>query len=399
MAQGLQVPYVELGVRQGSSSPEEACDLQAPSARRTLAVAWAYRETAEWQILGTAWLGKDCKIHRHLPERHPSKPWLWATKISRCYGLSPSGNHVYSGRLSADGGPTRPLYYPDNPTPPANTGVSTPKRRNINAYELAVFEVEYTRPPYYIQEDSTTGGSEADRYVEYLPEFQGDYLSVYYSSSTDGNTSSQLKFVEGSQTQFPGNVGIIVPAEIRRLKWYQVPEAAFDEEKIYGLVGQVNNDTFFDGSNNNLKETLLFLGVERERIWMPYHGEPGWNITFIFKWFKYGHNHFYDFSTKGPGNVDIEPDWRLCTLGGVALNAGGKTLYKYGDFTKLFEPSTKACTGSFTGSFESPNAIYRPLSTSITLNIPGATDLSELGALAPEPHVVRTLGTPVSEGT
>ena len=391
MAQGLQIPYVELGVRQGVSSPDEACDLQTPSARRTLAVAYAYKDTAEWQILGTSWLGKDCKLHRHLPERHPGKPWLWATKISRCYGLSPSGNYLYSGALAPDGGPTRPKFYPDNPAPPSNTGVSQPpkKRRFINAFELAVFEVEYTRPPYTIQEDSTTGGSEADRYVEYLPEFQGDYLSIPYASSTDPNKPASLKFVDGSQSDFPGNVGVVIPAEIRRLKWWQVPEPAFDDEKIYGLIGKVNNDVFFDGYQNNPKETMLFMGVERERIFMPYHGEYGWNITYVFKWFPYGHNHFYDFTTTGPapGFAVIQPKWRKATLGG---GADDPTLYEYADMSKIWEPSTKRCVGSQTGSFESPNAqIIRPLaSTTVIDNV--SPLLTQLGAQMPtETHVIQ----------
>src|SRR6476620_2804920 len=92
--QGLQVPYVELGREEGLSSPEEACALTTPSATRILMVDWFDRKTAEWQIIGTSWLGNDCTLRRWLPEQHPDKPWLWATRIARSYGIKPLGVHI-----------------------------------------------------------------------------------------------------------------------------------------------------------------------------------------------------------------------------------------------------------------------------------------------------------------
>jgi hypothetical protein len=329
--QGLQVPYVELGQRAGSTSPEEGCDLTAPNARRTLAVNWDDRHEAEWQIIGTSWLGETCQLHRWLPEQHPEKPWLWATRISRSYGVDPIGVTVMGTGFFAN---EENAAHGLQGSPIASTmgsGVSFEGHRSINTYRYCVFEVEYTRPPYNIAEDDDVG-SEVERYVEYLPEFQGDYLSVPYEA-TSGATG--LKFVETGR-DFPGNVGVIVPAEIERLKWWQVPAVAVNETAIWELIGKVNSASFFDGQYSYAREHLLFCGLERERIWLPHDGSPGWNITFLFKWFKYGHNNFYDFYKQGAFN----PAWRKATVGG---GENDPTLYEYGDFSTIFLPNPEPC--------------------------------------------------------
>lgn len=337
MPQGLQVPYVEMGQRPGTGSPEEGCDLFTPNARRILVTNWDDRHEAEWQIIGTAYLDEECKLRRWLPERHPEKPWLWATRISRSYGIDPIGVTVMgTGFFSNESNATHGIHGSAIAST-MGSGVSFNGHRSINTYRYCVFEVEYTRPPYNIFEDEDVE-SEVERYVEYLPEFQGDYLSVPYQAGG----AAALTFVE-TQRKFAGNVGVIVPAEIERLKWWQVPEVAVNETAIWDLIGKVNDATFFDGRYSYAREHLLFIGLERERIWLPHDGSPGWNITFLFKWFKYGHNHFYDFYKDGA----FDPDWRLATLGGTA---GGKTLYEYGNFNDIFLPNPEPC-GSGSGSW------------------------------------------------
>lgn len=337
MPQGLQVPYVELGQRQGASSPEEGCDLTTPNARRTLMVNWSDRKEAEWQIIGTAWLDTECKLRRWLPEQHPDKPWLWATRISRSYGIEPVGVTVMgTGFFDHSVLPGSGLQ--GSPIGSTGSGVSWAGHRSINTYRYCVFEVEYTRPPYNIVEDEDVE-SEVERYVEYLPEFQGDYLSVPYEASSG---ATGFKFVETGRN-YPGNVGVIVPAEIERLKWWQVPEVAVNETAIWDLVGKVNDASWFDGRFSYAREHLLFCGLERERVWLPHDGSPAWNITFLFKWFKYGHNHFYDFYKK----AGFDPGWRKCTVGG---GENDPTLYEYGDFDGIFTPNAEPC-GSGSGSW------------------------------------------------
>lgn len=350
---GLKVPYKEMGVKYGIQSPEEACDLVTPSAKRILQVNWSDRQEAEWEILGTNSVvpakskfadGQLWRFKRYTPEQHPQKPWLFATRITRSYGIG------WRSRT-----------------------FKTATGKGINTFAKCVFEVEYTRPPYNITEDSgvreqftpatpVVGGSgsgsgsdpaagniadfdlsddvaivnngglhffdETQRYLEYIPESQGDYLSVPYEANG-------LKFTTANGTvknDYPGNVGIIVPAEIVKLRWYQIPQRGLATKAIYDRYGHVNAEDFYDGFQYRRAGTMLLLGMERERVFLPHNGEFAWNVVFCFKYFPYGHNRFYDFKSPSPA-------FREARLVDAAGNPTGSNLYKKTYFEKMFIPS------------------------------------------------------------
>lgn len=356
---GLRVPYKELGVKSGVSSPEEACDLVSPTAKRILMVNWSDRIEAEWQIIGSCKVvtpkaefpdTQTFRLERHTPEQHPEKPWLFATRITRSYGVG------WQSR-----------------TFKTRTG------KGINVFKKCVFEVEYSRPPYFIAEDSTIGelfvpanpfetgsgtgsGSayglgnreddfdipgdkavvangglhwfdETRRYLEYIPESQGDYLSIPYEAN-------KLRFTTPNPDKdgihryhaFAGNVGIVIPAEIVKLKWYQVPDSHLGIRNIYARFGHVNADWFYDGFNYRDPGTMLLIGLERDRVFLPHDGRFAWNVTFVFKYAPYGHNNFYDFNPT-------KPAFRECRLEDKNGNATGSHLYKKTYFEKMFIPT------------------------------------------------------------
>lgn len=319
---GLRVQFREMGVREGGSPVVTYAGTHL-SVTRTLRIPWARLQEACWQLVGTAQMNEDGTIHRDLPQEDWDWKGLYATHIDRGRGIG------YRGRNEYDYGST------------AN-------------YEYAEVAVEFLPRPYKILADEDVRDPSAEaadnefmRYVEYLPNYSAEYLSI---------PNGVLYWSEGpcAGKPFPGSAGkIFVRADIT-YRWHEVPDGAFNEEAHANLLGHVNHKLWGDGVEGSIHNyqpgTLLYLGNRPVRHFFVKDNKPRWTIDLLFGFNPNGWNNFVNFREGHCVAPNTNPTRERWAYRQVTTDGAVKELETAREGDLVFTP------GNFKNLFLSPDA-------------------------------------------
>lgn len=299
MPRGLQsVTYVEPVAPEGDS-PQEWFDHDANGASRVLDVPWNDRALAVAELLGYSNIDTSggegaYKLHRYLPDYHPSFPLQIAKRVR----IQPRGSRQFQ----------------------------TENGRKIAKYEQARLFIEYEFPDYDVLEDHEVHGTDEKEFLRYRT-FEAQPAAEYLSPPT----GTVLKWSEGVQKgqPFPGNVGFIVGTIDYHWKWLQVPFDGLPESTIQRCVGCVNKTTFA----NCKPHTLLLLATPLKRVASPFQFRT-WDIEYVARYNRRGHNKHYNFVTKKYEQASATEKGDFFEPGSVP---DGKLLFNEFDFHKLFD--------------------------------------------------------------
>lgn len=325
--QGLRIPFVEIGVRDGSS-PEWAFDDEEQYARRKFFIRWDDIGKAPAQALGFSWrdtgstIGADSlgvdgatanrtlyRIRRWLPEFDANFPLLMCDKVIRMNGYAWEKQGTATGADEVM----------------SNFGV-----RKCNAYKVAQLELQYRAYNMAILDDNEVelasapnwGQGEFPRYVEKDAQPSAEVLTYpegacIYHSSNSGPAGGK---------PFPGQPArLVVQYDVSYL-WRGVPNDSVPWNGIESRLGCTNSTQF----DNHAPHTLLFLGtvMERKRQLLgevaptPTAAGGGtgdnrwdykWNIKYLFKKSPQGPVAFFDWrnaEAAGTGGLGTGPPTR-----------------------------------------------------------------------------------------
>lgn len=304
---GLQVPFAEMGIGDGSS-PTFRADLEGQSVTRRLRVAWDDMPAAAWQLLGTPFLDSQGKLRRYLPQTDWLMPSLVACHVGQAQGLG------WREKIEDDVGSTA-------------------------AYQYAALEVTFgTRPYPILAEDAV--GSEFERFVEVETAAEGDYLS-FPEAKGKLKWSEAHNYDDGNpaiNTPTQDTLGRITPIINYVFRWHQIPDAGLPEAKYLDTIGRINKEDFGPGDLDDRlffpARTLLLLGAGWRRVFLPYQAEPGWTVELMCKYNRAGWDKKFNFRAQ-------VPDWYQVSLDGTNYPSGGNTpdrklLFDERDYNKLF---------------------------------------------------------------
>lgn len=220
-------------------------------------------------------------LSRNLPQRHPTRPTLYAYAYS-CVAIGPKPLSVEDG---GDGSTN--LVSPFESTDP-NSDMAYAN------YQLGVVTVRYRSfgRTLFLPDDEINGY--ADEFRRY-----GSFVGQPAVQALSADGTSQLKWAETSTGGPP--LGESIPTPIPTLlakanvtfNWMEVPHEyltnskyILNATKIIDRLGTVNEDIMFD---EFLEGTMLFTAVEFDAILFPLTpvdlDSPitGWNIKFHFE--------------------------------------------------------------------------------------------------------------------
>lgn len=305
----LTVAYTETEVRRGQS-PQFSCDPDGAQAVRFLQFAWGDMEQAEYEIMGysTRIAAGTFGLSRNLPECHPDRPWLWASRVSFVEGRGARGFDSVSVPIGSGS-------YP----------VKTAK------YSLGVLRVDYGWRSYDVLLDSELSASEYERFVAIEEHGACDYL-------TPPPLRFKLQWAEGPNQHRVANAtfGKLVPFANTVMTWTQIPYAYIPRTTIRDSYGKVSNAALTDPTDPQKTYdagTLLFLGCRRRRYAMAYQGTPAVDLQYQFRHDQEGPNTFPDFLANPIVRRLISVDGNFHAIG----SRTGKTVYEEFDPRELYK--------------------------------------------------------------
>lgn len=317
MADGLTVPFQELGVREGDS-PTASGDLETTTVNRKLLVDWLHWPQAYYQLLGYS-RSNEGSLKRYLPQEDFEHSNLWCNRISRVSGIG------WRDKIEA-------AEVGDPPESPGST----------NKYAKALIECEFGPRPYNLLSDDEIESADGNEFLRFVEAndtaAQGEYLTL--------PTLGVLKWSEGpnhdsgtpaNSKPFPGNVGKIVVQSAYTFRHHQVPDDWLPEEAILACIGRSNDADFGDPDNPRLYfpvGTLLLNAVEWRRTYSPYEREPQWTISYQLLYAPNTWHKFVDFKAVPPAYYQVTSDGVYYAPG--TIGDAGKTVYGEADYQQLF---------------------------------------------------------------
>ncbi|VTT98870.1 unnamed protein product [Gemmataceae bacterium] len=313
----------EKGTRDGSS-PSESLLVDASSATRVFEVDWENRHQFVKLMLGDVALWDDggtTKLSRLLPRKHPVLTDLIATRAPRITGHKWVANEI-------------PGLDDEYEFDVAGT--------QMNVFEKAIVEIQYEHAPFTRLEDDEVAESEVERFVslddtqpsaEFL-QLPGAVLAYIRETGTDPPHNLAIPF----------NTAIVVPQEVRRVTWHDIPEEVWVPgsalwDRVYGAEGAPS----YLGSINSVEflgfptGTLLFSAVQPRRLKSPTGVGFRWSLTYEFTFRPSGHNWAYYWDRTGANS-----GWYFIGPKGGAFHYADTvpdnySLYAARDFHDLFK--------------------------------------------------------------
>ncbi len=274
---GTRIPYVELpGYTQDS-------DLDSNSARRVLMTDWTNVDSFPVAMLGDVAVGQGGFLSRSLPDRHPSKPFMYCKSV-----------RLREGRGAFYTGDTGTIAYKDFVN-------------NIDG--AAVFDVEYADPDYPIMSDvaiaaaAVDGTFEFHRFVSYDTQEQAETL---------GLPGQAFKWLSDNA---PIVEGLSIQREVQEVhyRWRWVPETTINNLRFKVLPQTVGrcNVAAFDGYQ---PQTALCAPPQFTRLKHTPSGNPIRDVEFVLlvrldgtTWNQFYRPKAKGFDTAIPGNLAAQP--------------------------------------------------------------------------------------------
>lgn len=267
----------DLGVDDLNTLTAEA-GIDNTTAKRRCLVNWDDKWDLANYLIGQSIIWDDSgtqKLSRLLPQSHPEKPWLRATKV---ISMDPFGKNGWQ------------------------EGEEDSEWNGVSTFPDAAIEVLYEVLPYSLLEDADTA-DELSRYVEYpsgYQEYEADALQL--SGAHFKNTADPDGPLFGSQvdgTSVPVGLTIVIPQERFSTMWHRLP---FDTvwttdcplyDRLFGsaegdevpLVGCINKTVMFGRPIGTLK----LIKVVPYRT-MGINGKRELNLRFDWLYNPIGHN-------------------------------------------------------------------------------------------------------------
>lgn len=306
MPRGLQVAHTWANVRDGGSFQRQASSDGQHSVSGAVLVDGDKAETAIEEILGYTYVAGG-RLRRRLPQTHPLKDWLVATRAGPTQNLGFRGpNTVVDGR------------------PPT--------------YEKATIPITFESLTYNLLDDEQIiePRDEIKRFVSVNKRSDAQLLSLPGSSLKYADSRANSR----NGSAISGSPGVIVSSLDVQMCWHQIPEAAVPYSTIDATVGKVNNAAFdlqLIGLNM-AAETVLLLPPDTSKRYRMANGAWAVDVMYTFKVRRSGHNAFFDHLAGSPAGsaAGYYRASRSGTVHALGQGTAGDMLYDAADFSQLF---------------------------------------------------------------
>lgn len=326
---GLQVGHQELSLHQGLSPVFRGNLTQLTSTRSYLLDNWSNIDQAIPQALGYPTRVGAGNLSRYLPHQDPKFPFLVATSFQ-----------------------TRNLGAAASETQEAGPG---------NFYAQIQLDLDMEKPPYFIVEDDDLDdidtenvnglgprwAPEIDRYVEYMEQPEGSYITPPATSGMMAWAKGQTGLGITDNQTFPQSWSTIVGEANITLRWHQIPDDALPINAIYNCLGCTNQTAFGSKSDTRIgfnPWTMLFLGASFTRIVLS-NGDFGWTVEYLFKFSGNQHRWNYYLNSRANTPDFYEASLRRTTDGGTTFT--GDAIF--------FDPGSSGATPTATKNLLSYN--------------------------------------------
>jgi hypothetical protein len=250
-------------------SPTECFAAESTAFTRVFQVPWATRFNFVKALLGYT-SGSPGNLQRIPPDRHPLCNWLWAREV-QIQGIGQPGQDITVG---LDG---------------TKTVINWTQARITATYRA----LDWTPDP----------------------SIRWNYLTETFDITGELISPSNGVFIWATtpKDQVPEPPGIIFPGIDYTMVHHQVPDASFNPNLPFTLVGSVNDKAITVGKLNALPiGCMLFLGAESHREYAP-DGSSCWQVTYKFHLRNIDHNR-----ALRPGNP---PSWQFIVQKGTGTGS------------------------------------------------------------------------------